>query len=512
MGKPAGCPGLIEGALLLLTRKEVIILRQLIMKEKKQSGEKRYIVTYVDSKTDAGTASQILSVSADNVVNGVTMMATEAEITGSDILHFDGIGSTLLTCSEQRAEELKGDNRVLAVEEDVEVYPLETTEDYQQEIDTLHEQDPYFQLAQEYYKQGFEQGKAESQKGLIEKLQKLLSGQHLENGNGNGHSRIANPATAFQSRTDYPFPTPTFNPLLQPVQPRFPLPQPIPWNINMVKAPAAWARGLRGKGIKVAVIDTGIAAHADLNISGGACFVPGIVSYNDDIGHGTHCAGIIAARNNFIGVIGVAPEASLYALKVFKKEANGNVVGYTSWILAAMAWALQNHMKVVSMSLGAETGPVLAYKNAIQALTNGGVSVVCAAGNSGLKPFHYVNAPANSHPVAIAVGAIDINKVIAPWSSRGVNGVGWNPVTLVAPGVTIKSTYPFPASSYTNMSGTSMACPHVAGGVALIRQKFPMFTPAQVKSKLIISSSDLGVPGFDPTYGAGLLNCDKATL
>jgi subtilisin family serine protease len=57
-----------------------------------------------------------------------------------------------------------------------------------------------------------------------------------------------------------------------------------------------------------------------------------------------------------------------------------------------------------------------------------------------------------------------------------------------------------------------MACPHVAGGVALIRQKFPMFTPAQVKSKLIISSSDLGVPGFDPTYGAGLLNCDKATL
>jgi subtilisin len=488
------------------------------MKEKKQSGEKRYIVTYVDSKTDAGTASQILSVSADNVVNGVAIMTTEAEITGADILHFDGIGSTLLTCSEQRAEELKNDNRVLAVEEDVEVYPLETMEDYQQEVDTLqlHEQDPYFQLAQEYYKQGFEQGKAESHRGLFEQFQKFLQGQMTGtgngNGNGNGHSRISNTATAFQQQPDYPFPTPTFNPLLQPVQPQFPLPQPIPWNINMVKAPAAWARGLRGKGIKVAVIDTGIAAHADLSVMGGACFVPGIVSYNDDIGHGTHCAGIIAARNNFIGVVGVAPEASLYALKVFKKEANGNTVGYTSWILAAMAWTIQHGMKVVSMSLGATTGPQLAYKNAIQACTNAGISVVCAAGNSGQTGFPWVNAPANSHPLAIAVGAIDIHKLIAPWSSRGINGVGWNPVTLVAPGVSIKSTYPFPASSYTIMSGTSMACPHVAGGVALIRQKFPMFTPAQVKSKLLITSSDLGVPGNDPTYGAGLLNCDKATL
>jgi len=173
---------------------------------------------------------------------------------------------------------------------------------------------------------------------------------------------------------------------------------------------------------------------------------------------------------------------------------------------------MQHGIKVISMSLGSSSAPLLAYRNAIQQLTNAGVSVVCAAGNGGQTTFPYVGAPANCHPTVIAVGAVDMNKMIAPFSSRGTHGIPWNPVTLVAPGVSIKSTYPFPASSYKTMSGTSMATPHVAGAVALIKQKFPLFTPAQIKWKLITSSTDLGVPGNDPTYGAGLLNCDKATL
>jgi subtilisin len=488
------------------------------MKEKKQSGEKRYIVTYLDPKTDAETASQILSVSSANVANGVALMETDAEITPADILHFDGVGSTVISCSEQRAEELKQDNRVLAVEEDAEVFALGTMEDFQQETDTQHDQESYFQLTQEYFKQGYEQGKAESQRDFFEQLQKFMSGQHMGsgngNGNGNGHHRPVTAQTAFQPRVDHPFLT-SGNPFLQAAPPPQALVQAIPWNINMVKAPNAWARGLRGNGIKVAVIDTGIAPHADLGVSGGACFVPGIASFNDDNGHGTHCAGVIAARNNFIGVIGVAPAASLYAVKVLKHNPlTGGASGYTSWIIAGMVWAMQRGIKVVSMSLGATASPMLAYRNAITQLTNAGVSVVCAAGNSFTppSPFPWVNAPANSHPTAIAVGAVNINKLIAPFSSRGTNGAGWNPVTLVAPGVSVNSTYPFPASSYKSMSGTSMACPHVAGAVALIRQKFPMFTPAQIKFKLITSSSDLGVPGNDQTYGAGLLNCDKATL
>jgi subtilisin len=482
------------------------------MKEKKQSGEKRYIVTYLDPKTDAETASQILSVSANNVSNGVALMETDAEITPADILHFDGVGSTVISCSEQRAEELKQDNRVLAVEEDEEVFALGTMEDYEQEVETHKEQDPYFQLAQEFFKKGYDQGKAESQNGLMEQMQKFLHGQNNETGNGNGHSRIATAHTSFQPRIDNPFFTPG-NPFLQAAPPPQALVQAIPWNINMVKAPNAWARGLRGNGIKVAVIDTGIAPHADLGVSGGACFVPGIASFNDDNGHGTHCAGVIAARNNFIGVIGVAPAASLYAVKVLKHNPlTGSASGYTSWIIAGMVWAMQHGIKVVSMSLGSSAPPQLAYRNAITQLTNAGVSVVCAAGNAFGTAFPWVGAPANSHPTAIAVGAVNINKLIAPFSSRGTNGAGWNPVTLVAPGVSVNSTYPFPASSYKSMSGTSMACPHVAGAIALIRQKFPMFTPAQIKFKLITSSSDLGLPGNDQTYGSGLLNCDKATL
>jgi subtilisin len=482
------------------------------MKEKKQAGEKRYIVTYVDPKTDADTAAQILNVNTGSVANGVALMATDAEIGGSDILHFDGVGSTSITLNEQQAETLKQDNRVLAVEEDVEIFAIGTTDEYQHETETQNEQHPYLQMAEEYYHQGYEKGIAESQRGLIEQLQKLFGGQG--NGNGNGHTNGGLAHTAFQPHIEQPFPTPSRSPFQRPVPPQLlPVIQPTPWNIAMVKAPSAWARGLRGNGIRVAVIDTGIAAHADLGVSGGASFVPGIASYNDDNGHGTHCAGIIAGRNNFIGVIGVAPAASLYAVKVLKHNPlTGGASGYTSWVIAGMVWAMQQGIKIVSMSLGSTSSPMLAYKNAIAQLTNAGVSVVCAAGNSFGSSFPWVNAPANSHPLAIAVGAVNINKLIASFSSRGINGAGWNAVTLSAPGVSVKSTYPFPASSYKTLSGTSMACPHVAGAVALIKQKFPLFTPAQIKFKLITSSSDLGVPGNDPTYGAGLLNCDKATL
>jgi subtilisin len=158
------------------------------------------------------------------------------------------------------------------------------------------------------------------------------------------------------------------------------------------------------------------------------------------------------------------------------------------------------------MSLGSESGPIAAYTTAVQQLLAAGCVVVAAAGNSFNGGFPMVNAPANS-PGVIAVGAVDQNGVIATFSSRGGTG---NQVTISAPGVSINSTYL--NNGYRTMSGTSMACPHVAGAVAMLRFKFPTWSPTSIRNRLRSSASDLGVPGNDTAYGAGLLNCDAATL
>ncbi|RZK27403.1 MAG: hypothetical protein EOO63_13475, partial [Hymenobacter sp.] len=238
---------------------------------------------------------------------------------------------------------------------------------------------------------------------------------------------------------------------------------------------------------------------------GGISFVPGVASYNDGHGHGTHCCGVVGARNNAIGVVGVAPECVLYAVKVLSDAGSGA----TSNIIAGMTWAKNNGMQVISMSLGASASPSVAYTTAISQLNAAGVTVVCASGNAYGTAFPYVGSPANS-PGAIAVGAVDMSSAIAYFSSRGAQpgSSGWNPVTVVGPGVNVYSTYK--GNTYTTMSGTSMATPHVAGAAVLIKQRFPSYTPAQVKALLQKTATDLGPAGSDSTYGAGLLNCEKS--
>lgn len=451
--------------------------------------EKRYIVTYEDANTTQQEAATILNISQGDVQDGVSIMATDKDIVPSDVLHFEGLGSTSLTLTATEVENLKNDKRVLAVEEDIEMYILAEAFNF--------DENPFesADLAQQYYQQGYKKGVTDSFTKFAAVAKELYGGQ--EN---------AADIPPFPS-IPLPFPFP------------FPLLQPTPANIITVKAPKAWARGFRGQGIKVAVIDTGIAAHPDLVISGGACFVPGVVPFDDDNGHGTHCAGIIGARNNGIGVVGVAPRCSLYAVKVLKHNPlTGRASGNTSWIIAGMTWALQNGMHVVSMSLGGKSCPMVAYTNAIAQLNAAGITVVCAAGNSFNDPvtptdpeFKCVNSPANSVG-ALAIGAVDNNGNIASFSSRGTGCCqqGANPVSLVAPGVSINSTVL--GGLYGVKSGTSMACPHVAGAAALVKQRFPAFTPAQVRAKLMNTASDLGVPGNDSTFGRGLLNCDLATI
>ena len=282
----------------------------------------------------------------------------------------------------------------------------------------------------------------------------------------------------------------------------------IPWNIRMVKAPGAWARGYDGWGVKVAVLDTGIDYnHPDLYVFGGVDF-SGSGSYKDYNGHGTHCAGIIAAREYRGKIVGVAPRAQLYAVKVL----NNNGSGYTSDIIAGMEWCMKNGIKVASMSLGGAYAPTEAYKNAVSRCQQNGVLVVAAAGNSGHTNFPWVNAPANSaregwwSPSPIAVGAVDSNNNLAYFSSRGRRYLPWNPVGCVAPGVNVWSTYL--NNGYTTMSGTSMACPHVAGLAALLCERWKDKWTYWIKKQILIGTYYSHPYPKSVEKGFGLIDCD----
>jgi subtilisin len=454
--------------------------------------KKRYLVTHSDTNQSVSPVAQILNIPVENVKTGISFLATDAILQDQHVLEFPNVGITSASLDEGEVKKLRESTNILAVEEDVEMFILEVS-NAAMEKEQKAEAHPNGGEVSEAYRRGFEEG-------LQQYLDSLGQGYHVE---GQQQGFMQQPQQLPLPKLPIPIP--------------FPLPhQAIPWNINMVNAPRAWARGITGLGIRVAVLDTGIAAHSDLNpISGGISFVPGVVSFNDGNSHGTHCSGIAAARNNFFGVVGVAPSASLFAVKVLSDAGNGS----SSWIIAGMDWAAANGMHVVSMSLGGLSAPLVAYASAVKRLQDRGTVVVIASGNSfqSQNPaFPWVNAPGNSIIVGspnaspIAVGAIDMSKVIAPFSSRGGQTPVWNQVTVVAPGVNINST--IPGNIYGVKSGTSMATPHVAGAAALLKQRFPGISPALVKLKLMSTATDLGLGGYDITYGSGLINCDKATL
>ena len=276
------------------------------------------------------------------------------------------------------------------------------------------------------------------------------------------------------------------------------------WNMIHINAPSAWEKENTGLGVNLAILDTGIAAHPDLEIKGGVSFVPNVTSYNDGHGHGTHCAGIAAAKNGTNSVLGVARDCNLFAVKVLSDLGKGA----TSSVISGLEWCIDNNIKVASMSLGSTSEPSVVYATAIRRCQDAGVSAVAAAGNSAGSDFPWVGSPANSfltgvpNASPIAVGAIDITYCIAGFSSRGTTeSMTWNPVTVTAPGVNIYSTYL--GKGFVNMSGTSMACPHVAGLVALVYQQYPRYTPQQVKDKIVSNAVSLGGPFPNETYGSG---------
>ena len=267
-------------------------------------------------------------------------------------------------------------------------------------------------------------------------------------------------------------------------------PGPIPYGVKMIGAELEWP-DTKGKGIKVAVVDTGIATHPDLKITGR--FDATGTGHDDKNGHGTHCAGTIAANG---AIKGVAPEAELYAVKVFGATGGTN----PTWLVSALRWCRENKMDVISMSLGGPRELGVAFETEMNRCIQEGIVIAASAGNFGRD--YGVLYPAKYKPI-LAVAAIDITKRAAEWSAYG------NELDMAAAGVEVYSTYP--ENRYALLSGTSMACPHIAGACALIQAKAlkrfgKKLTPAEVRLILNIYADDAGAPGFDERYGHGIFS------
>ncbi len=469
------------------------------------SDTKRYIVTFVKERVTSASAARTIGVPKTRFHEGQVLLESAAELDEMDVLHFEEIGATVASLSEEKAEELRTKAGVAEVVEDFEVFAWEDHPP-RAEINS----DPNDGVpAVPGYPQAYWADHVASEA--------LTSAQDTC---APGSRRVCirlspwTPPICFclpvwPSPTP-PAPPPTPPPVPPPVPP--PPTQAIPWNITMVGADRVWGR-VTGSGVKVAILDTGIDDdHPDLSVTDGVSMVPGTTSWDDDNGHGTHCAGIVGARNNATGVVGVAPGCELHAVKVL----DGNGSGRLSWILAGMGWAENNGMGVVSMSLGSNvTSPdapcTLAYQRAAARLETVGCLVVAAAGNNGRDTTNpWVGNPARCAGF-MAVAAVDRNRNLADFSSQGpaslCNDCG---VEISAPGVSIRSTVP--GGGLGTKSGTSMACPHVSGAGALLKELHPSWTPAKIRARLRSTAQDLGVPGNDPGSGSGLLDCHQAVF
>jgi subtilisin len=275
--------------------------------------------------------------------------------------------------------------------------------------------------------------------------------------------------------------------------------QQLPWGIDRVDAEVAHANGDTGTGADVAIIDTGIdALHEDLsrNLGEGRAFVgstatgAGTPAWQDDNGHGTHCAGIADAIDNSQGVVGVSTTATLHAVKVL--SASG--VGLTSDIAAGIEWTADQGYDVGSLSLGG--GGTDTLEQACQYASDRGVLLVAAAGNAG-PCSDCVGYPAG-YDTVVAVSATSKDDSLAEFSSTGPE------IELAAPGENAYLT--FVGNAYATLDGTSTACPHVSGAGGQLMANG--YTASEARSELKRSAEDVGLP--DNEQGAGLLDVASA--
>ncbi len=285
-------------------------------------------------------------------------------------------------------------------------------------------------------------------------------------------------------------------------------------SVPLLGVPKGWVSGLRGNGITIAVVDTGVDVnHPDLagRVAATSDFTG--QGFSDNHGHGTHVCGIAAGNGSASGgqYTGVAPQATLIVAKVLKADGGG----LTSDVMAGVEWAVNQRARVINLSLGS-SGPADgtdALSAACDAAWARGVVVCVAAGNDG-PSSGTVGSPGAARKV-ITVGATDDVDAIASFSSRGPTQDRRQKPDICFPGVGIAAPRAAGTSMgsvvddhYTRASGTSMATPHASGSAALILQANPGFTPDQVKGRLMETAKNLGLDGN--TQGAGRANVAAA--
>lgn len=313
-----------------------------------------------------------------------------------------------------------------------------------------------------------------------------------------------------------------------------------------VNAPQVWSQlGLTGRGIGVAVVDSGVFAHPDLatRVVASIDFTSATPTVSptplgDAGGHGTHVAGLVAGDGTLSSGLytGVAPNANIISVRVIDSTGASNI----STVLRGLQWILANratyNIRVVNLSLGAT--PAGSYKSdvlatAAEVLTFAGMAVVVAAGNTG--PGASTITTPGTDPYVITVGGIDDNQTatlgddrMATWSSRGPTAFdglakpdlvapGRKMVSLLSPGSTLDRLFPerevtatgATSASYFMLSGTSMAAPVVAGTIALMLERSPSLTPAQIKRRLKSTATPLAF-GTIFDRGAGMVNAYAA--
>ena len=344
---------------------------------------------------------------------------------------------------------------------------------------------------------------------------------------------------------------------------------PLQWGATAIHAPEAWNTGALGEGVVVADLDTGFELmHPDLqpNIAGSYSFVPGEGAQFSGPGfsHGTHTAGTIAAADNGIGVIGIAPKAKLLLVKVLGDAGSGSF----SWLMSGIVYAAQHNASVVNMSLGAalprngkyldDNGVVVNDAKATQELlvalnkvtayaTKQGVTLIASAGNdanNGNQDQSLVHIPADATGVISISATGPLGWAKAPLTTNldrfaSYSNYGTPAVAFAAPGgdfsyyytskteaVVFRGVYQYVwaldmvlstgriidgRARYTWAAGTSMAAPHTSGVAALIIGKNGgHMDPTRVEAVLRASADDLGKPGRDPYYGYGRVNAFRA--